>query len=64
MTEKEINIKYIRSRLRRVVPDYMLEEKMLYEVLQMLKEVYIEGLREKNKENILQNCQKSRIIRL
>lgn len=59
MTEKEINIKYIRSRLRRVTPDYMLEEKMLYEVLQMLKEVYIDGLREYGKQKILQNSKKS-----
>ena len=59
MTEKEINIKYIRSRLRKVVPDYMLEEKMIYEVLQMLKEVYIDGLREYEKQKILQNSKKS-----
>ncbi len=59
MTKKEKKIKYIRSRLRRVVPDYMLEEKMLYEILQMLKEVYIHGLREYGKQKILQNLKKS-----
>lgn len=59
MTEKEINLKYIRSRLRRVVPSYMLDEKLLYEVLQMLKEVYIEGLRENEKQKILQNLKKN-----
>ena len=64
MTEKEINLKYIRNRLKTVVPSYMLEDKMLHEIYKMLQEVYIEGLRQKEIENILQNTKNNSIITL
>lgn len=58
MSEKEINIQYIRSRLKRVVPDYMLDDKLLHEVYKMLQEVYIEGLRQKDIEEKLEKLKR------
>lgn len=43
MTEKEINRKYIRERLEKIVPAYCVKNELVEDVRKMLSEAYKQG---------------------